>query len=483
MRRYRLQSEALLESLHKLEAMNDPKHGDIAQVVRSISRYMSDVPLNDLLGCLSTQPVPRESQDRLFNCLSKVARYRESATFLCRAAGKFDMLRDAILEEVHLPEEAFAKPPKGMITGDVQSILTRLSQKQSAQTHNLPPWVQEAITAATAGEFTTEINRRLQEARIHAEIQILAHYEYVSPDVVPPRIIASSKSACYLCDTFIRLHSKFSVPKSHGKLYPGWRLPAMPQLDPLQQRLNAFLQQEILATIKTLSQIGARPVNKFLNESTIFPLHLSASVLTALSSHSSADLSSRAGPGRVDINKRTPTGTFEKDVDTRRPQDALAGSLHELSRVASLDQNSRLEEQSGRAGPDRMDEDHDGAGIVYTVDLDEKRIFSETGNDSSCACATTVEQSPSLLLQPATGGDGWFYYNNMEIFIESPAEVTPKWLNPEDSVAVLSNQAGQVVDVFSMVPGTEISSLPRSADGKTYFSFGDQVIMMDTRGP
>lgn len=470
-RRYRLQSEALLTNLYELEAKGDPKHDDTVQCVRSIAIYMAEVPLKDLFGYLSLQNVPRESQERLFNCLSKIARYRESATLLCRMAKRFVMLREATMEEVHLPREAFAKPPKGTFTGNVQSILTRLSQKQNVQTHNLPPWVQKAIAATPSNEFTAEINNRLQDSRIHAEIQILAHYEDASSDVVPPRIIASSKNACYLCDTFIRLHRGFSVPKTHGKLYPGWRLPTMPQLDPLQQRLNGLLEEKILAMIKKLSQTGVKPVNKFINESTIFPLHLSASALTSLSNHSSADLPSRVG--RVETKDRTPARTVDEDADATVSKDIFA---------VSHDENSRLENKSGRDGLNSVYDDHDEAQVGSLVDLNEKHMLSEIGNDSSCAFVTSSGGTPSLLPQPVTDGDGWFRYNNMEIFIDSPLEVPPKWLSPADSIAVLSNKAEPVVNVFSMPPGTEISPLPKNADEKTYFSFGDQVIMIDTGG-
>jgi hypothetical protein len=60
--------------------------------------------------------------------------------------------------------------------------------------------------------------------KVHAEIQLLFYYE-LYPDRPRPRIICSSKSACYLCNLFFRFHGDFHVPRTHGRLYEKWILP------------------------------------------------------------------------------------------------------------------------------------------------------------------------------------------------------------------------------------------------------------------
>ncbi|KAF7507991.1 hypothetical protein GJ744_009888 [Endocarpon pusillum] len=60
--------------------------------------------------------------------------------------------------------------------------------------------------------------------KVHAEIQLLFYYE-INPQSIKPRVIGSSKSACYLCNLFLKLHGVFHVPRTHGKLYGGWILP------------------------------------------------------------------------------------------------------------------------------------------------------------------------------------------------------------------------------------------------------------------
>src|SRR5271167_475092 len=66
--------------------------------------------------------------------------------------------------------------------------------------------------------------------RIHAEIQIIYHYE-LNPVPISPRVICSSKSACFLCNLFAQVHRKFYIARTHGRLYENWKLPATSALD------------------------------------------------------------------------------------------------------------------------------------------------------------------------------------------------------------------------------------------------------------
>lgn len=64
----------------------------------------------------------------------------------------------------------------------------------------------------------------VQDAKVHAEIQLLFFYK-LHQDRPRPRIICSSKSACYLCNLFFQLHGDFQVPRTHGRLYEKWTIP------------------------------------------------------------------------------------------------------------------------------------------------------------------------------------------------------------------------------------------------------------------
>jgi hypothetical protein len=72
------------------------------------------------------------------------------------------------------------------------------------------------------------ILRRLNNSRsgikVHAEIKLLFFYE-THPEITRPRVICASKSACYLCDLFIRLHGEFQTLGTFGKFNERWILP------------------------------------------------------------------------------------------------------------------------------------------------------------------------------------------------------------------------------------------------------------------
>ena len=71
--------------------------------------------------------------------------------------------------------------------------------------------------------------------KVHAEIQLLFFYE-LNSERKRPRTICSSKSACYLCDLFFRLHGQYYVPRTHGRLYHRWTLPDWHILIPEMRR-------------------------------------------------------------------------------------------------------------------------------------------------------------------------------------------------------------------------------------------------------
>lgn len=260
--KYRLQTTALLADLHDLSTKTrgkiKPKHDDVVKLVHHVANYMSSVPLKSLLNCLENRDMDPSSRESLVTCLSTVAKYRFSAAFLYEQAKKAHMLRRTSVEQVQLPEEAFQRPPATAFTGTIQSVLPLGSLevskgKTTLAIDSLP--LRQRIESGLDLHFEDEVNNRLQRSKIHAEIQIAAHYENASPAILPPRVIAASKDACFLCKACISLQGKHSVPdfRGHRGLYPRWRLPTMQQLLPLHQKLNGFLENGILTAMKMMS--------------------------------------------------------------------------------------------------------------------------------------------------------------------------------------------------------------------------------------
>ena len=84
-------------------------------------------------------------------------------------------------------------------------------------------------------EFRVTIADYYKSVKVHAEIQLLFFYE-LNSERLRPRTISSSKSACYLCDLFFRLHGQYHVPRTHGRLYHRWTLPEWHLLLPEMRR-------------------------------------------------------------------------------------------------------------------------------------------------------------------------------------------------------------------------------------------------------
>ncbi|KAH6691574.1 hypothetical protein F5X68DRAFT_229424 [Plectosphaerella plurivora] len=66
------------------------------------------------------------------------------------------------------------------------------------------------------------------------------------------RFVQSNKKACFLCNLLLTLNGFPVIPKSHGKLYPGWRIPMLAVMEPLQLQLNTLLAQVYQESIALL---------------------------------------------------------------------------------------------------------------------------------------------------------------------------------------------------------------------------------------
>ncbi|KUJ10690.1 uncharacterized protein LY89DRAFT_248962 [Mollisia scopiformis] len=91
---------------------------------------------------------------------------------------------------------------------------------------------------------------------VHGEVQLVLFYEK-NPRQTLPRAIGSSKSACFLCDLFIKKHGKFGLSHSHMKLYTMWTIPEIPWMNTEQrqrfQRLIHAMDTEIVLLLKEKS--------------------------------------------------------------------------------------------------------------------------------------------------------------------------------------------------------------------------------------
>ncbi|KAJ5097735.1 hypothetical protein N7456_008456 [Penicillium angulare] len=216
----------------------------------------------------------------LLNIIGKVSRYEEAAHFLYRNARKFPIVRNMKLVPATLPPEAYIRPSYPEYSPELSATVSRLGLI-NGQRYNLPQishFLKPEKKNSPNEQFSRDVKRALEGAKIHAEIQLIAYCEINSPELWP-RVIGSSKDACFLCNAFIVEHGKMHTSRTHGRLYTGWRLPVLWQFKDLEQRFNASLieqaQETIGARVKGQTTIYPQP-----NESTLLPLSVSATTST-----------------------------------------------------------------------------------------------------------------------------------------------------------------------------------------------------------
>lgn len=59
---------------------------------------------------------------------------------------------------------------------------------------------------------------------VHAEVQIVTFYRLEGKGSVP-RVIGTTKAACYLCDLFLSFHPQYTISATHGTIFDAWTIP------------------------------------------------------------------------------------------------------------------------------------------------------------------------------------------------------------------------------------------------------------------
>jgi hypothetical protein len=237
--------------------------------------------VESILDAIPDRKMVPSSRNSLLNIISKVARYREAARFLYRLARKNPLFRRIKVVLPSLPQLAFQKTPSSQLKPDLPSKLSQIcgSKKKSAHVEDMLRLLgtnNSSLYDAQA-HFAEEAKTALTASRIHAEIQLL-YYVDLKNSKTPPRVICSSKDACFLCNTFILMHGKISTPRCHGRLYSGWRLPSALKPE-LQAQFNRILVNKIRESLNTLVSRRKKTVYPSPNESTLHTLPSLASTL------------------------------------------------------------------------------------------------------------------------------------------------------------------------------------------------------------
>lgn len=252
--------------------------GNIVDGVFELSKVGRLRGLMDVIPNNDMQPSLRES---LLNMISKVSRYRQAARLLYRTAKRFPITRRMKAVVVNLPEEAFKRIPIEDYNPMLQSAVSRISPKHGKEVvFNRIHRLLKNDDVKPTSKFHKQVRKTMAEAKFHAEIQLIYYHELKTSHRTAPRVICSCKDACFLCNCFIGMYGDVYMPRCHGRLYPAWRLPRLPQSRVMEKDFNRVLEIRIRESLQQLLSRGKKVDYPNPCESTLLTLPSSATTVT-----------------------------------------------------------------------------------------------------------------------------------------------------------------------------------------------------------
>ena len=320
LKRVRLQSDRMSETFAKFEAIHT-SHAASDESLDTLAELLcqaSEFDTQYLQTALHTSSaIGATLQDFLSRAIRKLGRYYSIANDLVDAArsSRYTIFRRILVEALERP----ATNTTTIIDGlrGFEAVLKR----NLGSPHRQGDWQRHSRSLKAARtRFQSRISNCATPWKVHAEIQLLFFYEQ-NQDIPHPRIICSSKSACYLCDLFIKSHGKFYTPSTHDRLYDKWILPdwatdqasTCPNVLSAIERFNTMLETRIVRSLRDRQLAHPHP-----NESSL-------QLREPWSSTSTLSQSEQCGPRSSDV---IPPNTL---IEPRGPQSSVAASSTRLS--------------------------------------------------------------------------------------------------------------------------------------------------------
>ena len=260
--RTRLQCRKLwntFEKLEKAEDDNDP--ASFVELLKSIIVSAYDFDINGLIIMLrNLQPVNPSLKAYLPEALRKLSRYCGVAQNLTSAARSPKYLLFQKITVLAVERHSIG----------VEALMSGLASFDDATSR--------IVNSSVNGLQFSQQDRNLARTKYQSRMfrcetrwKVLLFYE-LNLTIRPPRIICSSKSACYLCNLFFQIHGQFQIPRTHGRIYDKWILPLWPleqshvidKLAPVVLRFNEALRSKIVELMRQRKARLSHP-----NESTI----------------------------------------------------------------------------------------------------------------------------------------------------------------------------------------------------------------------
>jgi hypothetical protein len=270
--------QLLQEDFDRLEEMEVPEvplpavETCLMRMIKRIHRLVSQYR-DELMGIPRRKTWTGDSTEALFDRLKKLGQYVVACEELLTAARRYALFDGVRLEwvdglQVQVNSWDAAGDMEGVVdgvcggrvvSGDVVDVVgSRMlvggvcservvsegaAHSSEAVKSRMPVdgVYGEQLVSADATDAVKSRMRRMTSF-LHAEMQLALFYEQ-NKELLPPRVICASKSACYLCNLFLRVQRKYVIPSCHGKVYDAWVWPVgFPGLLPL---VDAEVDQQI----------------------------------------------------------------------------------------------------------------------------------------------------------------------------------------------------------------------------------------------
>ncbi len=455
-----------LEALETCEGKDVLPH--VKDILRAAHRFDKTAGLDALLQGIPPSQQHQAVHTSLGPRVRKLAMYRECALHLSEMAKKSGLFRKTEVTVVSLDSQLFTRdltvPPDLSLTGCLSRYDDGTSRISGAG--NMASQLNKLDISNR--KFRNAVKDIINDSCVHAEVQIVCHYE-LHPVAKKPRVICSSKDACYLCNLLIQLHGTFYIPRTHGNFYHRWRLLPIPTLDRVQAQLNQALETKIKELIVNLMTANnpRRRLSVNDNESTVFPF-----------------------PTRLPTPASSVLCLEPEPWHPSPPQQEAGPSPHPESEQKSspefrpaLDQASEPDQASSRApglNPSPVKTDPPTAASTTQLLLTRGQPLvlrlhhnNNNNNTNTNTTGTTVDL-PSLTAGPIT-----ILPSFTRTLASSSRSVIIQWLPWRQAAAIsVSRPRRGFVDIELLREGVEIDIDNRSLEG-VYLGYRGEVVAVE----